>query len=366
MRFRLNHSDGKYHVYSIACTGEVQEDLNKQGLDYWFVSDGTVFSSVDGTIVSVSDTDKIGLLKDYDVVEVYPSGLVSVFYEDTSGDAVFCVSDKCNSNCIMCPTGEETRRTGEICSASRLIELARHIPSDIEHITITGGEPFMMCEDIFPFLTYLRSRFLNTEFLFLTNGRALSIPEYCERLKSSVPNNICFGIPVHASSGKLHDRITQSKGSFEQTQDGVYNLLQMKMKVEIRIVVNKLNGDDMLRTAQLIADSYHDIDHVCIMAMEMTGNAYKNREAVWLPYKQAFQKIKQPVDLLMSNGIDVRLYNFPLCTVDPAYWTLCKKSITPYKIRYSESCTKCRMKEDCGGVFGSTFKFEEQELEPIL
>lgn len=366
MRFRVNSTDDKYHIYSIARTEEVRKDLIGQNLDYWFINDKTVQSSDSNIYFQNNEYKKLVFLRDYDVVEVFPNGIASVFYEDLTGECVFCVSDKCNSNCVMCPTGEETRRRGDICSEEHLINLSRHIPGDIEHITITGGEPFMMRKRIFPFLLFLRSRFSNTEFLLLTNGRALSIPEYCTELLETAPDNTLYGIPLHASNKYLHDSITQVNGSFEQTIAGINNLLAMRMKVEIRIVVSNLNASDIFSLAKMIAASFHDVDHVCIMAMEMTGNAYKNKNRVWLPYKQAFQSIEKAIDLLMSNGIDVCLYNFPLCTVKPAFWTLCRKSITPYKIRYMEKCNTCCMRDACGGLFGSSFKLEEPELDPVL
>ena len=37
--------------------------------------------------------------------------------------------------------------------------------------------------------------------------------------------------------------------------------------------------------------------------------------------------------MLIANGINVGLYNFPLCSVPKAYWGLYKKSISEYKIR---------------------------------
>lgn len=366
MRFRVNDTDEKYHIYSIARTEEVKRNLISCNLSYWYI-DEKITQASDGKILFPKDAcEKLNTLSNYDVVEVYPNGTASLFYEDATGECVFCVSDKCNSNCVMCPTGEETRRKGDIYSVERLISLARHIPEDVEHITITGGEPFMMRKKIFPFLLFLRTRFFNTEFLLLTNGRALSMTEYCTELLKTAPENIFFGIPLHASNKRLHDFITQADGSFEQTIAGIHNLLAMRMKVELRIVVSNLNADDMFSLSKMIAGSFPSVDHVCIMAMEMTGNAYKNKSYVWLPYKQAFQSIEKAIDLLLNNGINVRLYNFPLCTVMPAYWTLCRKSITPYKIRYLEKCNVCRMKDACGGLFGSSFKLEEPELDPIL
>ena len=48
------------------------------------------------------------------------------------------------------------------------------------------------------------------------------------------------------------------------------------------------------------------------------------------------------------------------------FWTLCKKSISPYKVRYSEVCDECEMKKSCGGVFAGTLSLEKGELKAIV
>lgn len=72
----------------------------------------------------------------------------------------------------------------------------------------------------------------------------------------------------------------------------------------------------------------------------MTGNAAKNKNRVWISYPDAFRVSKKAIDLLIGAGIDVGLYNFPLCAVDKMYRSLCEKSISDYKIRYTERCEK--------------------------
>lgn len=101
-----------------------------------------------------------------------------------------------------------------------------------------------------------------------------SVVEYSIRLKNTVPNHTLIGIPLHAATSSLHDHITQVPGSFIQTVQGITNLLKQGLRIEIRIVVTKLNVMDLKNLAAFIAENFKGIDHVCIMAMEMTGNAY--------------------------------------------------------------------------------------------
>lgn len=86
----------------------------------------------------------------------------------------------------------------------------------------------------------------------------------------------------------------------------------------------------------MISDELSGVDYVSIMAMEMTGNARVNQDKVWISYVDAALVAEDAALVLIENGIDVKLYNFPLCTVKNEFWTLCEKSISPDKVRYAE------------------------------
>ena len=315
--------------------------------------------------ISHETREKLLELNDYDVLEVYEDGTVVRVYDNCSDENLFFITGRCNSNCIMCPSPEYSRRNSGDASINALIERARHIPVYAKHFTITGGEPFLIGKEIFSFLQFLQGKFTRTDFQILTNGRVFALPEYCDRLAETIPQYTILGIPLHASTASLHDGITRTKESFEQTTLGISELLHRGLAVELRVVVSKLNVDDLADLAQYILMNYPTVDHVSIMGMEMTGTAHDNREQLWVPYKETFPKIRKAVDKLIEHGINVMLFNFPLCTVDPGYWTLCRRSISPHKIRYVDNCRECRMRSECGGVFLGTLKLEGRELKPI-
>ena len=266
----------------------------------------------------------------------------------------------------MCPSPDFSRKNAEEKNTYDLIELAKHIPKDTPHLTITGGEPFLIGEKIFPFFKYLKDNFTETQFLFLTNGRIFAIDKYFELFKNSIPYDSIVAIPIHGSCNEIHDYITRSKGSLRQTTAGIKKLLKNNIKVEIRLVVNKLNINDFEKIAEFIVKEFARIEYVSIIAMEITGNARLNKEQVWISYKESFKYIKSALNKLFSGGIDVKLYNFPLCTVDKEYWTLCEKSISDNKVRFGEECNTCKYKNSCSGVFSGTFQLEKDELKAIL
>lgn len=58
------------------------------------------------------------------------------------------------------------------------------------------------------------------------------------------------------------------------------------MRIEIRIVVSKLNYRDISNIVELLL-TLPRITVVNFIALEMCGNAIKNREQVWIDYPEA-------------------------------------------------------------------------------
>ena len=223
----------------------------------------------------------------------------------------------------------------------------------------------MVGKELFKLLSFCQRKSRKTEFQILTNGRIFSIQEYCDLLIQTIPEHTLLAIPIHGSTAYRHDAITQVRGSFDQTLRGLKNLHRLGVATEIRIVVNKLNNDDLKLMAKMIINELKQVMQVCIIAMEMTGSAYTNRSMIWLPYREAFYCAKEAIDLLIQAGINVKLYNFPLCTVNKRYWMLCHKSISSWKVRYIDQCDECTIHNYCGGVFSGTLPLVREELEAI-
>ena len=104
---------------------------------------------------------------------------------------------------------------------------------------------------------------------------------------------------------------------------------------------------------------------VNIMALEMTGNAYKNRDDVWINFDVVKDYLYQACLTIVEAGIIVNLYNFPLCCIDERLYSIAHKSISDYKIRFKKECEDCSVKQNCGGFFNSTINVKEIKVKPI-
>ena len=165
MIVKLENYNGKYKIVSLALSQAAKEDLLKDNLDFIYISDNDIRLYPENVVVSKDKNiiEKLRNAHDYDVYELWENGKFSEYYDDSSLDNYFFVTGKCNSNCVMCPSPDISRQKGGNTSVDTLIEIAKHIPTDAPHLTITGGEPFMVGPDIFRFFEFLGERFECTE-----------------------------------------------------------------------------------------------------------------------------------------------------------------------------------------------------------
>jgi hypothetical protein len=87
------------------------------------------------------------------------------------------------------------------------------------------------------------------------------------------------------------------------------------------------------------------------MQLENIGYGRKNWDHLFFDSGASFAPVAAAIDAARARGMSVALYNFPLCTVPPAYRDLAHASISDWKRRYLEPCKGCRLRTGCGGFF---------------
>ena len=299
-----------------------------------------------------------------DIIEITKSGRCFRRFEMAEKDATIYMGGQCNSNCVMCPSFDRERQEPpeDEWYIRKFIEL---LPPDLPNYVVTGGEPTMQLDMFFEAMGMLAERLPKAEALLLTNGRSMSSDSLLNKLIQKCPPFLTAAIPIHGSNSIIHDKITQAPGSYEQTIHGIRNLLNKHIAVEIRIVVTKINKDDIEHITDLICSKFPSVLRVNFISLEVRGNCLINKNNVYISPKESFEHSRIAIQKLLRNGIDVGLYNYPLCNVDPGYWFLCKKSISPNKVRYPEKCDICSLKEKCGGMFITTMKAAKPEIFPM-
>lgn len=154
------------------------------------------------------------------------------------------VSYRCNNRCRFCAVADRQRTDGDFSRQKDLILDA--YKQGIRRLDIDGGEPFLY-ERLFDLLDTARNYAAVT---VTTNGRMLAYKGLAQRL-SDYPN-VGVLISVHGPDKNIHDRETNSPGSFQQTVRGITNAVKTVSRVGINTTVTRHNYHSLPGIAEMV------------------------------------------------------------------------------------------------------------------
>lgn len=258
---------------------------------------------------------------------------------------------RCNNRCISCITDFEVHRNNPEFTTDEVKSIIDNIDDDVSTIDFNGGEPTLR-KDLFEILRYTRERFPNSLIQLLTNGRMFAYQKYVNDFTKLRLNNFNFFITLYGHTAKVHDSITRTPRSFEQTVKGIKNLLRNNCSIEIRVVINKMNYKHMPEIADFILENFKGIFRLVFINLKLTGEAYKNRKYVVMDYKEVVPFVTNALDKI-DDKLNTRLFHFPLCILPKKYWKYAKGvTIVDDQIVFP-NCDSCKGREDCAGVWKS-------------
>ena len=160
----------------------------------------------------------------------------------------------CNNNCIFCSEADEYL---EHLKYKTFEEIKKEIISVRKHydfVDFMGREPTTR-SDLIDILKFAKS--LNFRQIGLTtNGRMFSYFNYVKVILSTGINQI--GISLSGATAKTHDSQTRVLGSFEQTIQGIKNILKIKKHSKtlksllVNIPLDKLNYFELEQEIKLL------------------------------------------------------------------------------------------------------------------
>jgi len=290
---------------------------------------------------------------DGDIVSVRPTtGEVRVLYRRKSRFNSLLVTESCNNRCVMCSQppedGEVDALFNEVLDAIPLMDTAT------PELVITGGEPTLLKDALFELVRSCESYLPRTSLLLLTNGRLFAYLAYAQELANLKHHNLTVAIPLYSDIAHEHEYIVQAKGSFDQTIWGLMNLGRSLQRIELRIVIHKLNLQRLPSIANFTARNLPFVAHVALMGMEPVGFAKANLKELWVDPVDYGPQLTAAVQLLQQNHICTSIYNHQLCTLDRSLWNVSRQSISDWKNLFVEECNSCSVRRQCGGFFATS------------
>ena len=188
-------------------------------------------------------------------------------------------------------------------------------------------------------------------------------------------------IPLHADTAELHDRISQSPGSFEETLQGIENLYDCRVRVGLKTVINKINYKRMPQIIELVSRRFPNCPGITINGLDMQGKALENEKLVGVRIRETIPYIEAAIDAANNNGIHITIYSILPCLMGEKYRKYIGRKLrstvitkTPasdmlkVKIMYGtvEKCKDCIYYKTCTGTWYSYFDhYGTDEIKPI-
>jgi cyclic pyranopterin phosphate synthase len=220
----------------------------------------------------------------------------------------------CNNNCIFCM--EEDRDGRYVNNSAMTAERVRWILEEsrgAEEVCFTSGEPTTRPE-LPDFVARARSLGYR-RISIMTNGRRLSHMPYAALLAKAGMNR--FYISIHGHTKKLHEGLTRTPESFEQTLAGIDAIAKLKrfgIELHTSTVVTDRNLPHMLDIYRFLRS--HGVDQVIFNVMQANGRANTHFEQIFPRYTE----IAATFERLCRDSGEARpmafLVDIPLCTTE--------------------------------------------------
>lgn len=300
----------------------------------------------------LSGYETLANLTEGTIVAIEPSGGTNTLFRPESDHNTIFATGRCNSNCLMCSQPPSDWEPNDIVGEHlRTIELIHAAPSNLG---ISGGEPTLLGNGLTKILLALKGKFPDLSVFMLSNGRLFANASYTEEVADALPSQFMCGIPLYADVPALHDFIVQGKGAFEETLTGLYNCARYGIPVEIRVVLHKQSLPRLAALSEFIYRNIPFVGHIALMGLENMGYVKKNWNDLWVDPLDYQGELSEAVRHLHYRGMNVSIYNHPLCTIPHSLWKFARQSISDYKNLYLSECDGCSVRNECSGLFASS------------
>ncbi|MCK5062254.1 radical SAM protein [Candidatus Parcubacteria bacterium] len=220
-----------------------------------------------------------------------------------SKHGVIAPSMLCNNNCWMC--GGLSSTHGKFVKPileDVFHELEYMKNAGVVSLSISGGEPTLN-KNLSVIVNYAKDLEFNPILIF-TNGRGLSL----NKIKLLVDSGItAFHVSLHAPNPDIGDHISNAKGSFTQTIEGLKNLTKLKNNFKYQLSIS------------CVPCIYTDtkLDEIVEIALDFSIDLFQ---------------ITFPIDAIfhspISRSLIPRMPNLKKC-LSPALQKLCDRGVRP-------------------------------------
>lgn len=217
-------------------------------------------------------------------------------------------------------------------------------------IGVSGGEPTLYKPRLFQFIKDALRQRPDLTFHVLTNAQHFEWSDE-EALRHWPADRVIWGIPLYSPIGSQHDELVGKAGAFDRLRKSFAVLAKTGALIELRTVVMRPNAPTLPLLSTFISRHLPFVSVWAIMQLESIGYARMNWSELFFDSSSDFASIGRALDICRARGIDVQLYNFPICTVPNNYRTYARPTISDWKQKFLDHCQGCTERSSCSGFF---------------
>ncbi|MBI2392096.1 MAG: radical SAM protein [Deltaproteobacteria bacterium] len=220
----------------------------------------------------------------------------------------------CNNNCVFCM---EEDRDGRYVNNSAMTGervrwmLERH--RGAEEVCFTSGEPTTRPE--LPEFAAWARELGYARVSVMTNGRRLSQLAYAAHLTKHGMNR--FYVSIHGHEKKLHEGLTRTPDSFEQTVAGLDSIARLKrfgVQLHTSTVLTERNLPHLLPIYRFLRE--HGVDQVVFNVMQANGRANTFFEQIFPAYSEIARRFRAFLAEVGEQRPAAFLVDIPLCVTE--------------------------------------------------
>lgn len=219
---------------------------------------------------------------------------------------------ECNNHCLFCDEGFHKNRLSfdDITNIMKQYQMGSN-----DRVIFSGGEPTLH-NSILELIDYASKRGV---FVYMqSNGRRFSDYDFALAAAKSGLRRIL--IPLYGSQPTVHDYLTQTVGSFEETMQGLKNLFGLRdkfhLEIEINTVICKYNFEWLPLLIQFIRDNFPNVKYFRFCALNMSTVAMTNFSVIGIAFSKTKEIVKQCIDMAVDHGLPIALDYIPPCVLD--------------------------------------------------
>lgn len=289
----------------------------------------------------------------------------------------------CVNRCSFCDFPENYRpseadmKREELRILKDIISFAKKGYSDLD---ISGSDPIEYSR-IIPLVRYIRQMgFVNIR--LSTHGRRLADKNFARELINAGVN--IFRVPIYGSNAEIHDSITNSEGSFDETMEGLKNIrgISPLIRIDLNTLVMQQNKEDLFNILNL-ALGFRPLEFG-ISAMYVK---YDKNYSDYVPAKDLGNYAGKIFRHVVDNNLNVAFFDMPYCVfgvyderiIMPQPPDLGKynqprglfkshiKDLPSYRLKTkSDICGRCCLAGECDGFLANDIKkYGTGNLGPI-